>query len=296
MCFNSPSYIHDPGNRPRVIVIILIALLHVSPILSGAVTFKAPSGQILGRTGALNDDAWSFFTNPAGAAKMVVPVAGIGYQNDYLLNELSSRSALFVVPTSLCVGATGFSHYGFRHFSIQNYSLMAARELAPWLNMGMRFNYHLRQQTGSKNFGLLTIDTGIQFFPDEKVSIGFFVSNPGQVKWDLDEIVEYHPTFVSSAIQYQPVPALKFELGVAKEMELPAAISFFMEGPLHPQFLMRGGAATSPLRLGIGAGVIWQSLMFDIGLNHHSTLGLSSSFGILFNLPSIKRRQSEAGI
>lgn len=294
MCSNSTYYIQVPKNRSRAIAFIIILLLHVSTIHLKAVTFKAPSGQLLGRNGALNDDAWSFFSNPAGVAKMLTPVAGIGYQNDYFLNELSSRSALFVIPNSLFVGAAGFSHFGFSHFSLQQYSLMAARELAPWLNMGMRFNYHLRQQIGSNNYGLLTIDAGLQFFPDEKASIGFFVSNPAQVKWDLEEVVEYHPTFVASAIQYQPVSALKFELGVAKEMETLASVSFFMEGALHPQVLLRCGAASSPLRLGFGAGLLWQSLIFDIGMNHHSTLGLSSSFGILFNLPSIKRRQSGA--
>ncbi len=261
-------------------------------VFSQGVLFFSPVDQGIGRTGTLGVDSWSFFSNPAGLSGVDMPSAGIGYYSGFHIKELASRAAFGCFPTSLVTVAGGFTHYGYEHFNIQQYALAAARQMAPWLRLGIRINYFLRNQTGSERLGLATLDAGFQIDPDPKVSIGFFTINPARLKWNLSDWSEYQASGVAAAIGYKPVQSLNLELGVLKNVGYPVETCFAIEAPIHKQVVIRGAVTTEPLRLGFGAGFKWQLLSFDLGINHHSTLGFSSSFGILFYLRSLSKNNT----
>ncbi len=276
----------------KQIFLLVIFILLRCTVNSQGVLFLSPDEQGIGKTGALSTKSWSFFTNPAGIASTNAAYAGIGYFSGFNIKELSSRAAFASVPTSLLTGAAGFTHFGYEHFSIQQYSLAAARQMAPWLRLGIRFNYFIRHQTNSENYGISTLDAGLQINPDPKVSVGFFTVNPARVEWKLPDWNEYQPSGVAAAVAYKPVATLKLELGLLKNSEYPAETSFAIEAPIHKLVTLRGAATTEPLRLGFGGGLEWEYVAFDIGFNHHSTLGFTSSFGLLFNFNSLFQRNS----
>ena len=264
-----------------------------SPIFTQSFLFKNPVDHGIGRNGALGSGAWSFFSNPSGITTIKVPSAGIGYSSGFHIKELASKAAFASIPTSYFTGAVGFTHFGFQNFNMQQYSLAAARQLAPWLQMGVRFNYFLRHQTGSETFGITTLDAGLQIKPDPKVSIGFFTVNPAQVKWNLHDWEEYQLSAVAAALAYNPASEVSLEIGVLKNSDYPPETSFAIEAPVHKMVVLRGAAVTNPFRLGFGSSLLWQSMGFDIGFNHHATLGFSSSFGMMFYLGSFTRSKAE---
>lgn len=266
--------------------------LSISSAFSQGVLFYSPVDQAIGRTGALTSSGWSFFSNPSGIAKSDVASAGVGYYSGFHIKELSSRAAFVNIPTSLVNVSGGFTHYGFEHYSLQQYSLATAKQLAPWMRLGVKFNYLLRHQTGSENFGLTTLDAGVQLEPDPKFAVGFYVVNPARMQWKLHDWNEYHPSAVSAALAYKPTVFLSVELGVVKSNEHPAEVSFAIEAPVHEMVVLRGAMVSKPLRLGFGAGFNWQSIDFNVGFNHHQTLGFSSAFGLLFNIWSISGRRN----
>lgn len=277
----------------KQLFLFLVLLQLSNSAFSQGLLFFSPVDQGIGRTGALGHTPWSFFTNPSGIAGLDRPSAGFGYHSGFQIMELGTRAAFAAIPTSLLTGAAGFSHFGFEHYSMQQYSIATARQMAPWLRLGIRFNYFLRHQTGSENFAIATLDAGIQIEPDAKVSIGFFTINPARIKWKLHDWDEYQPSIVAAAIGYKPANNLNLEFGVLKNAGYPTDVSFSMEAPLHKTVVLRGAVATEPFRLGFGTGFLWQSLGFDVGFNHHATLGFSSTFGMLFYLRSGARTNSE---
>jgi hypothetical protein len=246
--------------------------------------FKSPTSGILGSNGAMEKSPWAFFTNPAGLSELPKAVAGIGYQNDFHLKELSASSAFMSFPIGTTLFSGGFTYSGFQHFNTQQYSAGLSRKMAPWLNMGVRFNYHHRHQSNSQNARLITLDAGWQIAPSEKIHLGFYTLNPARSPWHLEDGKEEHPTFMATSVAYRPVSGLQLEGGLAKEMAFPPTFSLMVSSQVHPSICLRGTAASAPLRFGLGSGIEWQNISFDMGVAHHETLGFSSAFGLLYQL------------
>lgn len=246
--------------------------------------FKSPTSGIIGSNGAMEKSPWAFFTNPAGLSELPTAVAGIGYQNDFHLKELSARTALVSIPFRSTIFSGGFTHSGYQHFNTQQYSGGLSKKLAPWLNMGVRFNYHQRHQNENQKAHLITLDAGWQLAPSEKVHLGFYTLNPARSPWLLEDGKEEHPTLMATSVAYNPVSGLQLEAGLAKEMAFPPTFSLLLSSQVHKSICLRGTAASAPLRFGLGSGIEWQNLRFDMGLAHHETLGFSSAFGLLYQL------------
>lgn len=260
-------------------------LLFIQPSLKAQNTcFKTPTSGILGTSGALEKSPWAFFTNPAGLAELPIASAGMGYQNDFHLKELSARTAFTSVPFRPAILSGGFTHSGYQHFNTQQYSFALAKKLAPWLNMGARFNYNHRNQRGRLNAHLITLDAGWQITPSESISIGFYAINPARSQWRLEAMQEELPVLIATSLAYTPVSELQLEAGLVREIEFPTAFSLMVKSQVHPTITIRGTAASAPLRFGLGSSILWQHLQFDMGLTHHETLGFSSAFGLLYQL------------
>ncbi len=272
--------------------VLLIQLLFLSNNLFSQEQINTPVEGILGKSGALDETAWSFFTNSAGLSNKKSITAGLGYANDYNLKELSSRSLFVVVPTKLIVVSGGFVHQGFEKFNTQHYNIALSRKMAPWLNLSIRPHFIIRHQEQLDDLMLFTLDAGFQLFPSDKVKIGFFIDNPAQSKWTLhSEEQEYHPTIVRSAFSFAPSSNVDMELGVFKQDNYKTHISYALIGQLHKYIVVRGVVSSSPIRFALGMGVEWQGINFDVGLNHHTALGISSAFGITYSFSKNKKAE-----
>lgn len=278
----------------QLLIVFFLLLFFDVWISAQGVLFFNPSDQGIGRTGALGTDGWSLFTNPSGLASLEEPHAGIGYYSGFHLKELSSRAAIAVVPLPWMTAGAGMVHFGFEHYSMQQFMLAASREMAPWLKLGLRFNYLVRRQTGNESMGLFTLDAGLQITPHPEIFLGFYAVNPAQQKWRLHDWDELQPSLVAAAVQYRPSSLLKMDVGLLKETAFKPELSFGMDFSVHKLVVLRGAVTGEPLRLGLGAGLSWRNLTFDMGLNHHATLGFSSSFGILLHLPTLPLKKEGA--
>ena len=249
--------------------------------------FNNPVDYGVGRTGAVTVNTWSHFSNPSGISDMTDLVAGIGYNNLYGIKELDSKAAICIIPTNLLIIGVGYVYYGFEYFNIQQGNLSFARNIAPWCKMGMRFNYFSKRQIHSETLHLFTIDAGLQLKPSEKVGIGFYAVNPMAIKWRLPDWEDYQTSFLAAALLYEPIKELSFEVGIIKNIKLPTELSFSLNVPLHDQVILRGAVLTNPVRLGFGGGFKWKPVTIDLAFNHHSVLGFSSSFGLLFSITQL---------
>lgn len=274
------------------ILLLIIELLFISNSLFSQEQFTTPVEGILGKSGALDQTVWSFFTNSAGLSSIENITAGVGYENEYSLKELSTRALLVVVPTKYLVVAGGFAHQGFEKFNTQHYNIAFSRKMAPWLSLSVRPHFIIRHQEQLQDLTLFTLDAGLQLYPSNKVKIGFFVDNPVQSQWKLhSEELEYQPTIVRSAFSYKPSTIIDMELGVLKQDNYKTHISYALIAHLHKYVVVRGAVSSSPIRFALGMCVEWQGIDFDLGLNHHTALGISSSFGITYAFSKNKKTE-----
>lgn len=254
--------------------------------------FSSPVEGMLGKSGAVDETPWSFFTNPSGLATVQMPSVGAGYASNYNLKELSSRALFVALPTKWMVVGGGFVHQGFEHFNYQQYSVITSRQMAPWLRLALKPNITIRHQTGLNDITVFTLDAGLMLQPHSQVLIGFYTNNPAYVKWRFEDGEhEQFPSTVGTAISYNLAGNFEIELGVLKRNYEEAHISFGLTTPLHKSVTLRAAASSAPIRLALGLGIKWQDFTFDMGLNHHESLGFSSAFGIIYSLPRTLKSQ-----
>ena len=251
--------------------------------------FNNPVDHAVGRTGALTIDSWSHFSNPSGISDINEITAGIGYNRLFDVKEFDSKSALCIIPTKLINIGAGYVYYGFELFNIQRINLSAARNIAPWCKMGMRFNYLVQRDIYAEKISIFTLDAGLQLKTSEKTALGFYAVNPMAVKWKLPDWEQYQTSYLAAAFLYEPVNELSFEAGIIKNMKLDHEFSFSLNVPIYDKIILRGAVMSNPIRLGLGGGFKWKPIKLDIAVNHHSVLGFSSSFGLLFSIPKGKK-------
>lgn len=281
---------HCFANRFSALFFWMVLLLSSPFLLWSQQQFNSPVEGVLGKSGAGDQTLWAFFSNPAGLAWVNRPLAGVGYNRDYHLKELSSRALFVVLPTRWLVVGGGLVHQGFEHFNYQQYSVTTSRQMAPWLNLSLRSNITVRHQTGIEDRTLFTLDAGLQLQTHEQVKIGFYANNPAQTKWRFyGEEGEYHPSIVGASITYFPSSNVDMELGILKQSLEATRISFALSAPIHSNVILRGAASSAPIRLAFGIGLNWQGFTFDMGINHHAFLGFSSAFGIIYTLRHVEK-------
>jgi len=273
----------------NITLLIFFAFL-LSSTFAQETRFNNPVDYGLGRTGAVTLNAWSHFSNPSGISDINEIIAGIGYNRQFNVKELDSKSAIGIIPAKLANFGVGYVYYGFELYNEQLINLSVARNIAPWCKMGMRFNYVSRYQIDSDSYQLITLDAGLQLKPSEKTAFGFYAVNPMAVKWEFPDWEEYEPSFVAAALNYEPVKKVSLEMGVVKNMKLPVKYSFSLNVPLHEFIILRSAIITEPIQLGIGGCFKWKPISLDFAFNHHSVLGFSTSFGLLYSIKSFEKK------
>ncbi|MCL2074743.1 MAG: hypothetical protein FWH18_12545 [Marinilabiliaceae bacterium] len=260
-----------------------------NPIFAQDDLFNNPVDHALGRTGAVTVDTWSHFSNPSGISDIEQIKVGIGYNRLFEVKDFDAKAAICIFPTKLLNIGAGYVHYGFELFNTQRVNISAARSLAPWIKMGMRFNYIIQHEISSDKHSIFTLDAGLQLKPSEKTGLGFYTVNPFAVKWKLPHWEQYQTSFVAAAFLYEPIKELSFEIGAIKNMKFDPEYSFALNVPVFDKLILRSAILTNPIRIGFGGGFNWKPITLDFAVNHHSVLGFSSSFGLIFSIPNRKK-------
>ncbi len=291
-CINFPFFFFFKRPFTDFIILLIVGFLSFSDTTKAQYSlFHSPADCIIGCTGAVENSAWAFFSNPSGTSGVSHPVAGIGYESPYSIKELSSRALFIIMPINIITIGGGFSQYGFTNYNIQQYALSFAREMAPWLRLGIRFNYLLRHQLYLRNLDLIIVDFGFQIIPLENIVMGFYVINPSQENWNSDNSNDHYPSIVSASVLYKPTQGLILETGVLKQIENKAVFSFTLDKNIADKIALRGGFSSSPFRYGLGTRIKLADLSFDVGLNYHSALGISSAFGMLYEFGKLTTKK-----
>ncbi|MGQ1945849.1 hypothetical protein ACT3CD_01945 [Geofilum sp. OHC36d9] len=286
---DAPIYFCGSGifcKSPFQFLFICFFLWCVFPvILFSQQPYGDPEAYVLGKSGTVSTSPWSLYANPSGLATSVRPVFGMGYSNDYQLQELSARTLLMVWPGNGCVIAGGVMQDGCEAFNYQQYNVAVARQMAPWLRMAVRPVLTVRHQSGVSDETVFTMDAGFQILPVNNVTLGFYSTNPAMSKWQYaDDYTEYYPTTVAVGVAYRPANELEMEFGILKLTDTSPLFSFGITKPVFDRVILRGAVSTSPVRIGLGTSVKWRAFSFDVGVRHHASLGISSSFGLLYYL------------
>jgi len=228
----------------------------------------------MANAGVTLSDNWAVFNNPAAMDGINSSVAGIYYENRFLLKETGFGAIAFISP--LMGGNVGFgiTHFGYSLFQSDKFSLGFSQKLFKSISMGVMINYFsMRQSDMYGNLNAINFELGILSRPSDKFSIGAYVFNPLNISYFEDSDIRMPIAFkFGFSYLFSKSLLLAVETGKAINGYIPI-IKTGIEYSINKQFSMRTGIAVAPVEYSFGLGYNANNIVFDIAYAYHEVLG-----------------------
>ncbi|MEE4258650.1 MAG: hypothetical protein V2I62_02740 [Bacteroidales bacterium] len=270
-----------PGNKILILGVFLFA--YFTAFAGGEFPVIGSRQAGMGRSSVALTDFWNLQNNQAGIALIDKFGAGIYYESQFSINQLSTKSAAFLAPTKIGVLGLTFNYFGYNLYNDMKIGLVYARSFGQYLRIGIQLDYiqtTLGDDYGSKSN--VTFEIGLQSDITEQLTIGAWVFNPLQVKlaeYDDEKIPAIFKLGIAWEITNGFIATLEAEKNTAVQ---PILIRGGLEYGIHDKFFFRGGFSTQKEIFSMGFGFKVKVLRFDISAVMHETLGFSPQASLIF--------------
>lgn len=264
-----------------VSTIIFITMLFA--LCAKAGNDNTPAGgrsSAMGSASVAISDFWSVHNNQAGLAGFTSTAAGIYFENQYMLKELSRKSLAFVLPSRTGVFGVSYNNFGSVLYNESKIGLAFARRFGGNFSAGIQLDYlktHLSENYGNRS--AFTFEAGLQARVNKNLVIGVHVFNPLNVK--LSGITEERiPAIVRIGAGYNFSEALLLTGEIEKNIDLKTRIKSGVEYKVVKQAFVRAGITTNPTTYSFGFGLDLKKLKIDFSSTVHQVLGYSPQLSI----------------
>jgi len=248
--FSSAQEVHLPGSRSQALAGITVSLA----------------------------DSYSIFGNQAGMAKTNRLTIGGTFQNRYLLKELSTRSALLIVPIQSSVFALSLYQFGQTNFHQEKLGFAYARNIIPQLQFGIQFNYYrFFMAEENRSIGSTGLELGFQYQLTPRLLIGIHALNPYRVKIQTISGEYFYPSRLTFGTHLLLSESFAFLTELQKDNLFPLIIKSGLEYDVLNKFFIRTGIEGKPYQLSAGMGIDLKYLKIDLAVTYNQNLGNSPS-------------------
>ena len=211
------------------------------------------------------------------------PVAGLFYENRFLIKELNYQAGAFVLPTKSGVFGVSLSYYGNKFYSEGKTGLAYAKSFGQRFSAGIQLDYlftHLAENYGTRHS--FTFEIGLFGKLTKNLSIAAHVFNPLNIKL-ADYNNERIPAVIRLGIMYSFSESLLVVLEaqeiISRKPSVNAGIEYRL---LKKAFFRLGLMASDYFQLSFGFGLDIKNLSIDIATSYHPVLGISPKASIAF--------------
>lgn len=223
-------------------------------------------------------DCWSVFGNQAGLAGIDRPVVGGSFQNRFLVNELSTRAGLLVLPVQSSVFAFSLSQFGQIPFRQEKFGLAYARKISPKLNFGLQFNsYRLFLSEENRSLTSFGAELGVQYLLTERMVVGFHVMNPYRTGIKLSSGLFRYPSRVNIGTSYRLSDLFSLTSELENDFDDHFILKTGIEYCILEKLFVRTGVSGKPYQLSAGIGFQVKKLTLDLATTYNQYLGNSPS-------------------
>jgi len=227
-------------------------------------------------------DVWSQYHNQAGLAFLKGINVGLGFQNAFMVKELSTKSIAVALPVKSGVFGLNYAYFGYPKFNENKIGLAFAKSLGKRIAIGLQIDYlftHIDGDYGNKGNAIGEI--GILSEPIDNLLIGAHLYNVWRSKLStIDD--EYLPTIFKIGASYRLYQIALLSVEFEKDLDLDPVFKSGLEFELVKNFDFRAGIATNPTVFSFGFGYSYQSFNLNIAFSKHPVLGYSSGISIIY--------------
>ena len=275
-------------------LIIVLMGISLSPIVCAQdFNFSGVPSLSLGHVRSVERNIFSPLSNPAGVTKLKIPGFAISYISPYAIKELSNRSVTATTPTKVGHFSLLFTQAGYSLSLLNRYGFSYARTFGKVVAASLQFNGLTHKIEGADTYGGFFTTIGLQFFPSEKVDLGFYIQNPEQSKISYPDQKELIPVLYVAGLNWHPLNYLSLMVEMEKDQQFDPQYKFGIELQPVDILTLRGGVKGSPVELSFGAGTRWRFIVVGVGMSYHQQLGVTSGVSMTISLQ--KKPDKNAG-
>lgn len=227
---------------------------------------------------ALENNAFSIFSNPAGLAQLTEREFGVYYSpSPFGIKELSNGYISYAEPASFGNLSIGAYTYGFELYRENQLNLAYSSKISDNIYFGLTTFYHSVKIERYGNSGVFNIKLGGIFILNEDVLLGFSLHNPlrfNKSKIDL-------PLIYNVGFSYVPIKNSSLNFAISKEMNFPISIKFGIEYNLIEYMHLRVGVQNEPDIYSGGFGIFYSFMNLNYAITAHPELDLSHQVDLI---------------
>ncbi len=237
----------------------------------------------LAGTSSLQSDLWSTNNNPAGLAGLKKWQAGVSYENQFLLSELSNKTAIVTMPVANGSFGLSLNQFGYSSFNENRIGLSYGQQLGKNISMGIQLNYLSTQiGDGYGKTNALSGNIGLLANINRELSLSAMVINPNRAK--LAEFTdERFPTLLKLGLQYKFSEKVSAYTEVAKDIDFDANVILAVEYKALDKIYFRAGYATNPALSSFGFGLNLEKFKLDFASGFDSNIGFSPQVSLSYS-------------
>ena len=252
---------------------------------------NSPRSSGIGSASVSLTDMWAVQNNQAGLGFIKITTAGISYQNQFLLKELSTKSFACAFPIKSGTFGISISNFGYSLYSENKIGLGFGKSFGEKIAVGISMDYFRTSisEYGNKNY--FAAEIGIQAKPFKNLTLGAHLFNPTRTKFTSynDERI---PTIMRLGLDYKFSEKIFIALETEKDIEKKTTVKAGIEYELIKKVYLRAGISTHPSLSCFGIGINLKQFKLDISSTYHSTLGSSPQIGLIYEFATAKSKAS----
>ena len=263
----------------KILYPFLSCFLSVFSMAAQSVVSAIPASAAPANASAAYVERWAVFHNPAVLVGEKNISATLGYENRFMVKELSTASLGVAVPTKYVQVGGAFSFYGYEAYSEIQAGIAAARQFHPKFSMGVQFNYmsvYFSPSQGSR--GTVIVQVGFLSEVAKNLYLGFSVYNPIQtnIKSESKLLNKRIPSVFSLGGMYRFSPRVLWVAQIDKEIGNNVHWATGFEYRFIDELSVRLGGFGSPFVPSLGFGAYFWKIHFDVNFERHPVLGINS--------------------
>ena len=237
-----------------------------------------PSAASIAQTSVADINNWSAFTNPAMLGYLEQTEFGFQFENRYLLNELSTKSAQIGFFSKLICTGISFSHFGYSQYHEMLGGIGFARNFSNKFSMGVQANYFTTYFSASNSYrGTFFPQVGLSVQLSPAFNIGFNASNPFQSTIKTEYVTKRLPSVFSLGTGYSFSPGLIWRTQIDKEVSSNYRYATGFDYQMLEKLTVKlGGYWLDYLVPCLGIGFKTGSFLIDLNCELHPLLGLNT--------------------
>ena len=269
------------SNKFSSVLFILIAFLTLQTRNVFSQSDNFPIGTraaAMGNAYVAESDIWSSHHNQAGLG--FYPHFAIGFHNEnkFLVSEYGLIAMALTVPVNAGTFGISYSYFGYSMYNESKLGIGFGKQFGNNLAAGVQLNYHnnyLFGEYGNRN--ALSVEGGIQYKPNEDITIGVHLSNPTRSTISNNEL-DTIPSYLNIGMTYKGFDKIRLNLQAKQEIDHEMRFLGGLEYELFENLQLRTGIMTNPTQSTFGLGYNLGKLSADIAFTHHQILGFTPHF------------------